>query len=46
MDLIEEMHLKGGKKTERNLGYHLTKRMAEELAKYLTRINVRFPIYT
>jgi excinuclease ABC subunit B len=39
-DLIEEIHLRV-EKDERTLVTTLTKRMAEELAKYLTRINVR-----
>ncbi|MCM4170599.1 excinuclease ABC subunit UvrB [Arenibacter sp. TNZ] len=39
-DLIEEIHLRV-EKNERTLVTTLTKRMAEELAKYLTRINVR-----
>ena len=39
-DLVEEIH-KRVEKDERTLVTTLTKRMAEELAKYLTRINVR-----
>lgn len=39
-DLIEEIQLRV-EKDERTLVTTLTKRMAEELAKYLTRINVR-----
>ncbi|PXX28279.1 excinuclease ABC subunit UvrB [Arenibacter sp. ARW7G5Y1] len=39
-DLIEEIHIRV-EKDERTLVTTLTKRMAEELAKYLTRINVR-----
>ncbi|MFL1896101.1 excinuclease ABC subunit UvrB [Aquimarina sp. 2-A2] len=39
-DLIEEMH-KRIEKDERILVTTLTKRMAEELTKYLTRINIR-----
>ncbi|WP_459211595.1 excinuclease ABC subunit UvrB [Aquimarina rhabdastrellae] len=39
-DLVEEMHQRI-EKDERILVTTLTKRMAEELAKYLTRINVR-----
>ena len=39
-DLVEEIHLRV-EKDERTLVTTLTKRMAEELAKYLTRINVR-----
>ncbi|GAA3509433.1 excinuclease ABC subunit UvrB [Aquimarina addita] len=39
-DLIEEMHIRI-EKDERILVTTLTKRMAEELAKYLTRIDVR-----
>lgn len=39
-DLIEEIHLRV-EKDERTLVTTLTKRMAEELAKYLTRISVR-----
>ncbi len=39
-DLVEEMHLRIDK-DERILVTTLTKRMAEELAKYLTRIDVR-----
>ncbi len=39
-DLIEEIQ-QGVEKDERTLVTTLTKRMAEELAKYLTRINVR-----
>ena len=39
-DLVEEMQLRI-EKDERILVTTLTKRMAEELAKYLTRINVR-----
>ena len=39
-DLIEEIHLRV-EKDERTLVTTLTKRMAEELAKYLTRIQVR-----
>ncbi len=39
-DLVEEMHLRI-EKDERILVTTLTKRMAEELAKYLTKINVR-----
>lgn len=39
-DLVEEMQLRV-ERDERTLVTTLTKRMAEELAKYLTRINVR-----
>ena len=39
-DLVEEIQLRV-EKDERTLVTTLTKRMAEELAKYLTRINVR-----
>ncbi len=39
-DLIEEIHLRA-EKDQRVLVTTLTKRMAEELTKYLTRINVR-----
>jgi len=39
-DLIEEIHLRV-EKDERILVTTLTKRMAEELTKYLTRINIR-----
>ncbi len=39
-DLIEEIHLRS-EKDQRVLVTTLTKRMAEELTKYLTRINVR-----
>jgi excinuclease ABC subunit B len=39
-DLIEEMHLRI-EKDQRILVTTLTKRMAEELTKYLTRINIR-----
>jgi len=39
-DLIEEIHIRV-EKDERTLVTTLTKRMAEELAKYLTRIQVR-----
>ncbi|MCM4168762.1 UvrABC system protein B [Arenibacter antarcticus] len=39
-DLIEEIQLRV-EKDERTLVTTLTKRMAEELAKYLTRINIR-----
>ncbi|MCF4101322.1 excinuclease ABC subunit UvrB [Gillisia sp. M10.2A] len=39
-DLIEEIHLRT-EKDQRVLVTTLTKRMAEELTKYLTRINVR-----
>ncbi|PCJ98378.1 MAG: excinuclease ABC subunit B [Flavobacteriaceae bacterium] len=39
-DLIEEIHVRV-EKDERTLVTTLTKRMAEELAKYLTRISVR-----
>jgi excinuclease ABC subunit B len=39
-DLVEEIHLRV-EKDERTLVTTLTKRMAEELAKYLDRINVR-----
>ncbi len=39
-DLVEEIHIRV-EKDERTLVTTLTKRMAEELAKYLTRINVR-----
>lgn len=39
-DLVEEIHLRV-EKDERTLVTTLTKRMAEELTKYLSRINVR-----
>lgn len=39
-DLVEEIHIRV-EKDERTLVTTLTKRMAEELAKYLTRINIR-----
>lgn len=39
-DLIEEIHIRS-EKDQRVLVTTLTKRMAEELTKYLTRINVR-----
>ncbi len=39
-DLIEEIHTRN-EKDQRTLGTTLTKRMAEELTKYLTRINIR-----
>ncbi len=39
-DLLEEIHIRA-KKNERVLVTTLTKRMAEELAKYFTKLNVR-----
>ncbi|WP_149275205.1 excinuclease ABC subunit UvrB [Pareuzebyella sediminis] len=39
-DLVEEIHIRV-EKDERTLVTTLTKRMAEELTKYLTRINIR-----